>query len=149
MEKKFALPTRCFLWIENLIKNSFCLAATCFSFWFWKSGGTVKKHPVCCDQTISNFPQTVKMTNCQLSVNYHKAFLNISNTINNFWVAIFVSQSLINQVSISQRVSEGRVRLQNQMNFWKSANGGRGDHFQSKKLQILGTLNRNFWAWNW
>ena len=46
--------------------------------------------------------------------------------------------------------SKGRVRLSNRTNFRKSAKGGVGSFsIQKFILQILGTLNRFFWAWNW
>ena len=36
------------------------------------------------------------------------------------------------------------------MNFWKSAKAGEGSFsIQKFMLQILGTLNMAFWAWNW
>ena len=47
-------------------------------------------------------------------------------------------------------MTKGRIPLPNQMNFWKSAKEGGGSFpIQKMILQILGTLNRAFWAWNW
>ena len=47
-------------------------------------------------------------------------------------------------------VYKGRITLPNRRNFWKSSKG-EGESFSIQKfmLQILGTLNRAFWAWNW
>ena len=46
--------------------------------------------------------------------------------------------------------TKGRMALPNQMNFRKSSKGGEGSFsIQKFTLQILGTLNRAFLAWNW
>ena len=45
---------------------------------------------------------------------------------------------------------KGKVALPNRKNFWKSLKRG-GGSFSIQKfiLQILGTLKRAFWSWNW
>ena len=45
--------------------------------------------------------------------------------------------------------TKGKVRLPNLMNFRKSAKGGGSFAIQKFILQIWGTSNRAFWAWNW
>ena len=45
--------------------------------------------------------------------------------------------------------NKGRVAVLNWMNFWKSSKGGGSFSIQKFILQILGTLNKTFWSWNW
>ena len=45
--------------------------------------------------------------------------------------------------------AKGRIPLPNRVIFWKNAKGGGSFSIQKFMLQILGTLNRAFWAWNW